>query len=384
MNYKKQFFSSLLLAALAGLATPGIFVVIADPFRVYHESFFEGLAYSNIQRYQHAGLINTYLKKDPRYDTIISGSSTAANFYPEDVKKHLLRGEALNLSMNGSVPIEQHVVTKHALSTGNIKLLLWDIHAQMFAQAPDYIAGSEIPLPEYLYDKNPLNDGPYIFNFDNVKTGIHLYKNNFDGFDTPLNRIGAWYEGAWITEQFVDFSTEEFTRDYVIPDAKKTLMNWNERKYKRRLKSIGPFIYSEEDFNYPSIDQNLLSLIMPLCGTDTDIELFFTPFSRILYARIGDAHAIHKDLFMRRYIMEKTQACSNIHVSAFDNEDWITEDSNNYMDPFHYIIDINHYILSSIASGRHRLTPDNIDKYEHDFIVKVHRFIEKVAAQNPQ
>lgn len=372
-SFKTLSLLSIGMALFLGVILPGLLVVIVDPFRIYHESLFPKVGYSDIQRYQHAGLIHTYLRGNTGYDSVVIGPSTSANYYPEDVSRILGWGKVLNLSINGSAPVEDRQVAEYALRTGHVRHLMWDMQTQFLAEEPDMLndSGKKQPFPAYLYNRNPFDDYPYVFNLDNLMTSLRFLRGNFTGFTRDIGRTGSWYEHARQDNKFAAFRSLDYVRnslEFPLPTNENL--------------AYSPRTFSPDEFQYPSIDRNILDTVMPYCGKDVDITLFFTPIARVKYAFVvPDQRSMHRYAFMRRYILDHIRDCPNIRLFAFDTVDWLAGNRENYMDPYHYDIAINHYILQSFAHNENRLTPENIGVYEQQFGQKAEEYLHEILRQ---
>lgn len=350
---------SIVLAILFSVMIPAGLVFYVDPFQIYHKTFFEGAGYSQKQVYQHAGWINRLLA-DPAqgYQSIVIGSSTMANYTQARFDDKLPGwGKILNLSINGSVPKTQVAVARYALSKGSsIKNVLWDIHFFYVLDVKD----NQL-FPFYLYNDNITDDGDYLLNITNLRTSLRFLRGDFSEFIYGIEDNGPWYEGLLGDGRFEVFKSVELRKSFL-----------------GKLQEAGPLgLQSSEavaGFSYPEVEKNLLDVVMPLCNKDIEFTIMFSPHSRYYYAAEANLHHVYSQLYMRRYILERTSACKNVKVFAFDDVDWIAGDITNYADSVHYKAVVNAYVLESIAKERHRLTADNIAQYEQHFIDAVNGY----------
>lgn len=357
---------SIVLAILFSVAIPAGLVVYADPFQIYHKTFFKGAGYSQKQVYQHAGWINRLLA-DPEqgYQSIVIGSSTMANYTQARFDEKLSGwGKILNLSINGSVPIAQVAVARYALSKSpNIKNVLWDIH---FFYVMDVKDNQSFPF--YLYNEKISDDGDYIFNISNLRASLQFFRSDFSGFIYGIIDNGPWYEGLLGDGRFDVFKSVELRKSFL-----------------GNLQKAGPLVPQSSEvvagFSYPEVEKSLLDVVMPLCNKDVEFTIMFSPHSRYYYAAEANLRHVYRQLYMRRYILERTSVCKNVKVFAFDDVDWIAGDITNYADSVHYKAVVNDYILESIANGRHRLTAENIDQYERYFIDAVNGYEDQYVKE---
>ena len=364
MKYKTASFLSIALTIFIFIAAPLMLVIFVDPYQIYHKSFFDEAGYSREQVYQHAGWINRLLA-DPQqnYQSIVIGSSVVANYaQPLFDKKMPSWGKILNLSINGSVPMAQATVAKYALlKNPDVKNILWDIHLYYALDTPD-----SQDFPYYLYNKEIMDDGGYLFNVTNLISSIKFVRGDFSGFTDKIEDNSPFYE-ALLASGFFD--------RYKSIDLRKTLLP--------ALQSAPTMAAQDEatiaSFQYPEVEKYLLDIILPYCNSDKELVITFSPTTRYYYASQDNMKFLYTQFYMRRYVLKRTSACKNIRVFAFDNIDWISGDMTNYADYFHDNVAVNSYIIESIAADRHRLTSDNIGQYEEDFIKAVNSYRKQFA-----
>ena len=369
MRHKQATIFSLVLVLTFFVLGPALFVFVVDPFQVYHSSFFKEARYSKEQVYQHAGWINRLLA-DPEknYQGIVIGPSTMANYTQSLINDHVRWGNTLNLSVNGSTPQMQYATAKYALEKNpHVKHILWDVHF-LYVFDPGDEERSNLKFPYYLYNSNVFDDYPYIFNTTNVDSGLKFLANDFSQFAEGIEDNGPFYKSLLAANEYNINGSLENRKNVLLPQIVDIDRKVPDKDFYLKQK-------------FPSIDLYMLNVLLPLCNTDTDINITFSPTTRHLYATLGYADFLYKQILMRRYVMEHTQSCRNIRVFAFDNIDWITGNLSNYADNFHYAININNYIVESIAKNENRLTPENIDQYEARFISNLNNY-KKVFLEN--
>lgn len=350
---------SIVIAITFSVVVPAGLIFYVDPFQIYHKTFFKDARYSQKQGHQHAGWINRLLS-DPAqgYQSIVIGSSTVANYTQARFNESLPGwGKILNLSINGSVPKTQVAVARYALSKNPaIKHVLWDIHFYYVIDVNDSQS-----FPFYLYNDNISDDGGYLLNVTNLLAAIQFFRGDFSGFVYGIEDNGPWYEGLLAAGRFEVFKSVELRKSYLA-----------------KLQANGPLAQQSSDvvagFSYPEVEKNLLDVVMPFCNKDTEFTIMFSPHTRYYYASEANLRHVYSQLYMRRYILERTSACKNIKIFVFDDVDWIAGDMTNYADNMHYKAVVNTYVLESIAKERHRLTAENVAGYEQRFIDAVNGY----------
>jgi hypothetical protein len=118
-----------------------------------------------------------------------------------------------------------------------------------------------------------------------------------------------------------------------------------------------------------TIGGGLVPFVRALSQRGARVDLVVPPYSWILYYQAGEpGDSFHRPallndvLLMRRCLVQAVERIPGVRVFAFDDESAISGDFRNYMDFGHlYNPGANRYMLQSIATGEHRLTPDNIE-----------------------
>lgn len=366
MKNKTASLLSIALTIFLFVFSPVAIVFFVDPFQIYHKTFFEKAGYSQEQMYQHAGWINRILA-DPQqgYQSIVIGSSVMANYTQSLFDEKLPQwGKTLNLSVNGSVPRMQAVIANDALlKNPSIRNILWDIHYYYVLDLE-----GDPAFPYYLYNDTVIDDKGYFFNITNLTSSLRFFKGDFSGFVSNVENNGPWYESLLSTGRFDRYKSVEY-RKTLLADLQST------------QPVVKPDFATIDDFQYSEVEKYLLATIMPLCNDDKEINIMFSPATRYSYAAQQDTNHLLGQLYMRRYILDRTSACKNIKIFAFDNVDWISGDMTNYADNYHYKLKVNAYILESIAQGRHQLSAENIEQYERDFIGAVNEYEARFSAE---
>ena len=87
-------------------------------------------------------------------------------------------------------------------------------------------------------------------------------------------------------------------------------------------------------------------------------DLFFPPYSILSY--VADhytwKHAFAERQAFKRFVVTEADRHPNAHVFDFQGIEEITHDFTNYKDLEHYDLEVNEYILKSLATGRHAVS----------------------------
>lgn len=364
MSHSKTALASLCIALLL-VALPTALVVTADPCHIFHKPFQRVLAhgFSALPSCQLAGLINNYLADEQeRFDSIVLGSSLTENFRPEYFAERAGLSRTMKLSMVGAVPRELHAFASHALATGRVKHVFWEVsphffHMQDIRSFDDMEKKGRIPA--YLYNRSRLDDYRYVFNLSTFSSSLDILLGNTFYFIDSIDRIGYW-ENQCTTHDICN-------QFYAAEDIANIQASY--QPVTRQLKS--PAQKQQHDYN--DFDRFVLSLVNEHCNSDMRFDLFFPPISLLWYARLSEADFDY-ELYMPRYVLEKTAHCRNVRVFAFANELQITADLSNYHDPRHFYGDVHDRLVEALADGRNQLTPGNIDAFEAALVENVNNY----------
>ena len=324
----KTFFKRTILITLAIFLLPASIVVIFDPFFVLHKPFIhKDIGFDGTDRYQNAGLINSYLADlDEQIDTIIIGTSMSQNL-PVSVLQNEHGVNALKLTLAAGKPKELAMLLNKALNTGQVKHVVWEIFTAYASDDPN-LTHQASPLPEFLYNENVFDNWRYIFNNDVVeealKTGIGKKKKR-----KSLEQLYTWEN----KEQFDKFSAPE-----------------NIKRLKAKLAGVEPIQnqYRGAPLDFPNIKQHVLPFLKH--NKDIRFSLYFPPVSFYAYAAQGH-QKFWTQMKMREFLLEQTEELENISIFGFDHKNW-GADSSNYMDTNHYSPSISLKIMQSIAEGK--------------------------------
>lgn len=358
---------SLTLGILFFATLPTLISWLVDPCQIFHKPyhgfFYHG--FSGDSRCQNAGFINTYLK-DPieKFDSVLMGSSLSGNFKLDRIAKKNNLTNTIPLGMSGPRPIEQQFTIERAISTGSIRHIFWEVFPFQFFLFPNdsiqtIAKRNEFPL--YLYNNSILDDYQYLFNKDTLRAVTDVLQKK-DYFNQPNIIVNyAYWEHACTTEKtcqpyYNQAQIEDLRREYASP-------NFN-----------GRTDADITNIDFSAVDRHLLSIVLRHCNQNIDFDLFFPPLSWLWYAKQDQAKFDYQ-LYMLRYVINKTQQCKNIRVFAFNNEKWISGDLAHYHDPRHFYGGVHDYIIDSMATRKHLITLDNIGQFEREFIENVNNYV---------
>ena len=335
MNSKKWIKILLILCVLAVGFVCGVNYLV-DPFQQYRVKTFYPIAFLN-ERYQNAGL-----SKNFKYDSLILGTSMTENFLIEKVEKDLGYKKTIKLAVSGGSAREQSITLKTAIENNkDLKSVLWGLDTFVFIGEPDRLRFGV--FPEYLYDKNILNDYKYIFSIDTLKESSKAIIRPYLKRDKIIYDYNRMYE--W------QFNSEN---KFTIEEVKKS---WKDRDNYINYES------DKQTFEYmkKSFDNNFLPIIKE--NSQITFEIFFPPYSILTFINFEEKELLEEILTFKAYIVNTLSLYQNIKIYDFQSESVITHDLHNYKDLSHYHQKINNWITEQIKDNKYLITKENIDEH---------------------
>lgn len=304
---------ALLLGGFAG------FVYASDPYVYYHkEGIYKRTFVKNFNmRYQMAGLL-----RNLDYETVFVGTSMAHNFKEESINR-MFETTSLNATISGSSAREQRRALELAIASKDINQVFWEINYDSLAGEPDRI---DATFPDYLYDRNVLNDLPYLLSTDALKKIDYQIKN----------------------QENVNMDADPYTF-YKFGDKKKPLTVEGMEKELEGI-SAPPRAWHNLDDYVTSFQENMLEMVR--ANPDVEFTFFYTPYPITRHNVIQEVEPdINKDrLETKLVIYEELSKFANVKVYDFQDEKEITFNVANYMDRSHYFSFINEWMLEQMAT----------------------------------
>lgn len=369
MNHKNTTLITLGATLSLFVLLPACLVWLVDPCQIFHKPPRSGWLshdFSYSERCQNAGLINSYLGNPADgFDSLITGTSLSNNFLRNEIEAKNSLQKTMKLILLGGKPIEQQVMMERALHVGaGLQKVIWEIFPFQYIFHTDHSVKTLLEsdqFPAYLYNASTLDDYRYIFNFASFHYAIGVVLGEGQGDYTDWGLLTYWDDGCPRAAECSPFHNaskiDEIRRNFTAQH--------------RTLRVPGDF----SGLNFHPVEKMLLDTVMPYCNQPLQFDFYIPPLSYWWFSTQSD-HGFDFQLYMLRYIVEKTAACKNIRVFAFNDETWIAGDLAHYRDQRHFFGDVPHYIIESMSQGKHIINMKNIDGYEK-------RFVEAVNAYQP-
>lgn len=318
--FKRAVQSFMILTACACIFIVAL-VIYVDPFFHYHSPL-KGFPY----------LVDNQLSQNPgmaahmEYDSVILGSSMTVNFQTAWFKE-LMDLQTIKLSYSGAFPRDQanimNIIFKSANNQGNkrIKKVFLGVDVITYTGG---VEETKYPIPEYLYDDNPLNDIAYVLNKDVVLN--YILRPIADPDPTDLSNVYA----SWWTEEY--YSQEWVLHNYTSPEQVK--------------EEAQPEAY------LAAAEANLSANICPYieANPDTQFVIFFPPYSILFWNDVLKENHLNATIEEYRYISNRLNAYDNVEIYFFPDQEEIICDLNNYADYSHYHPRYNRYMTECFAN----------------------------------
>ncbi|WP_127532495.1 copper amine oxidase N-terminal domain-containing protein [Paenibacillus kobensis] len=340
------------MVLLAGVSAIGFaaaavaFSWTVDPLQHYRKAWYPPV-YSSEERYQNAGLARNY-----SYDTIILGTSMTENFSPNAVGK-ALGGKVMKLPLRGSVVSEQYETAKLALSTGQVKRVLWGLDYFALREESDTGEGT---FPGYLYDDKLWNDYPYWFSITPyTELAKGAAKKLFSHHGTELETLDSW-------DSWTKFDKRLVLSDYKEAQQTEAYFGLNE----------DPLADVQESFN---------TYVLPLVKEypQVQFDFYYPPYSILRHAVWRQTNPVRYDnqMTMRKWMFEQLDMQPNASVFDFQAESRWTFDLDQYKDLSHHRGSINTEIAEAVGrkDAAYLLTRGNIDEHNSQLNQQVRTFV---------
>ncbi len=329
MEADRKFIRSFFIRSILLLAAVIAVVVVFDPFYHYHRPLPGLKAVLTDKEYQCIGTLRTF-----DYDALIVGSSVCENynnhwfdegFGCQTIKAIRSYGATADLCYLLDSAFEKH----------DLRYVFYNIDPSSLSAGtqPTY---ESTGCPMYLYDKNPLNDYPYLLNKDVLMNKLpHML---------AFSLLSDYDEGnSYNWAQWKHFSREMATGLYTrLPVVKEM---------------------QPETANSEELAGNIALLTAQLeAHPETTFKFFFPPYSMLWWdnaCRSGERDAV---IYNEKQAVAALLEYDNAEVYFYQDDRDIITNLDNYMDMIHFSKDINYYIYDRLAKGEARLTKDNYEQ----------------------
>ena len=201
------------------------------------------------------------------------------------------------------------------------------------------------PLPEYLYDENPINDVSYLLNLD-----VFYYYALFDIKATLKQQSNIMMcEGIMVDgdESLYGKDKALSTISYPMEQMDSKDETYNENKYSENLKNnILPFVEEHPE---------------------TEFHFFLVPYSIFYWYQQKSEGLLDSDFYNVRNTIAELLSHNNVKVHFFQNEKDIITNMNLYRDYTHYKPAVISWMVGEIKKESHLLSKESYNRVLDDF-----------------
>ena len=308
----------LLLAACAAV------VYTVDPALYYRIPEDGRTAYFS-ERYQSAGLA-----KNVPADTVLIGTSMASNYRAGRIGE-VFGGTGLRITLPDGYLSEFDKVMETLMHHQNPERVIFALDLNIMIRDESGVTGL---MPEYLYNRTPLDDIQYLLNKDNLYYSFFNLMSRGWGTLETMDEGFVWDENIWWDHQAALMFYERPT------PAGQTL---------------------PADAYLGNVRSNLAVLESWIReNPDTEFRLFLSPYSMLFWDkadRLGETEAL---LTAMEQICETLAAHENVSLYGYLMDREFVEDLDNYCDHIHHSTAMGERLLAKLAAGEGRLTKENL------------------------
>jgi hypothetical protein len=325
--------ATVLAATAACLTVVAAVNAFVDPFQQYR------LATTPRFYKLHHRWINPGIAKHAAYETVLIGSSIMEST-PNDVIARACGSPALNLSMPAISAAEIRAILGTVFGARDPQRVIVVLDFNAFAGAPDARQESAGPLPAYLYDRNVLNDLPYLLSATVLRKSVSiLLRRDDEPFRTDAN--APWY---WADRM-------RFGRAEVLRGLDLGNLNARFQQPTRTLPQM-----------QASFEHNILPIVR--AHPRTRFDLVWPPYSMLVWVDFAQRGQLDVTLAFKRYVAEAVQGLRNAHVVDLQGHDEITGNLDLYMDIYHFAPRVDRWLVERSCAGLDQVDAANAGAYE--------------------
>ena len=323
----KWFFKCILTLMILLILT-AFMTILVDPFFHYHRPlpFLTYRLYE--ERYTNDGISRHF-----DFDALITGTSMAQNFKPSEMDA-LFDTHSVKETFSGAGYRELAENLDRALSRNQeLKSVLWTLDYNGLLRSADWAQYEEYPT--YLYDDNPFNDAPYLFNKSIFYHGVlhNLIMTLSGAPSTTMDEYSAWERETGIDRVLSSYDRSELKRE------------------------SGEFRQQDLETVTETITSNIIRIVNKY--PDTTFYIFYTPLSICYWDSYHFSNTLERQICAEQTATELLLACPNVKLYNFFDQYDVICDLDYYSDGGHYSAEINSRILQWISEDTGLVTEEN-------------------------
>ena len=322
-NAKTRWALVLLTTAALLLFLCAAAVYLVDPFFHYHAPDPEGEVWFD-QRAQGAGLL-----RSQEYETILLGSSLAANYRPFWFDVFYETSTVKITFPNGGFG-EFGQALAYANTRQDVRRVIFGLDPNLLSRSP---AEAPDQLPGYLYDDSPWNDGQYLLNKDALFRSAYTVLKKAQGETQTL-------QDAFVWDGNVSFNREEALGGYDRPETREPPKpaDYFQENCAANLREVTGWLEK-----YP----------------DTEFIFYFSPYSTLFWDKmdlLGETEAVFS---MLDQAAETLLEYDNAELQFFMDDLEVITNLDNYADHIHVAGRVTYRMAEAMNTGAYRLTAEN-------------------------
>lgn len=325
----KKWFRKCMAILILLLFFLALTMVFFDPYFHYHKPL-PFLSY----RLHEERYINDGISRHFDFDAVITGTSMTQNFKTSEmdtlfgthsVKEPFPGAGYKELAENLDRTLTRNPKVSTVLWTLDYNGLLRDGEWQQYES-----------YPTYLYDNNPLNDAPYLFNKAILYHGIlpNIAMTLSGESSTTMDEYSSWERETGLAPILATYERDQV--DLNVPTA------FGEKEYETVTHTI---------------TSNIIRIVNKY--PDTTFYIFYPPYSICYWDARFLNGTIPKELQAEQCATELLLECPNVKLYNFFDQYDIICDLDYYCDDAHYNAAVNSLILKWISEDTGRVTKEN-------------------------
>lgn len=320
-NQYRRWACGLLAGLSLLLLACGAFVWAVDPCLYYRVP--EQAVFFN-ERYQNAGLL-----RHARADTVLLGTSMAANYRPSQIEA-VFGGSAVKLTVPDGYLSEFDTVLSAVFRSGSPERVIFGLDANILVRDESGLTGA---LPEYLYNADPLDDVEYLLNRDTLYYSVYALLAARRGDVTAVDDAFTWDDTVWWNHMTV-------MDNYERPDPV--------------AEPLPAGAYLEQAAANLAVVEAWAA-----AHPDTEFDVFLPPYSLLFWdktARLGETDAVFAALELA---CETLLQYDNVRLYNFLMDADIVTNLDYYCDYIHHSGEAAGMVLEKIRAGECLMTAEN-------------------------
>lgn len=325
----KKWFCKCIITLTVSLFLLALVVIVVDPYFHYHKplSFLSYRLYE--ERYTNDGISRHF-----DFDAIITGTSMAQNFKTSEMDA-LFGTNAVKETFSGAGYKELSENLENALQRNdNLKTVIWALDYNGLLREHDWTQYEEYPT--YLYDNNPLNDAPYLYNksilYHSVLPNIVMTLTGEPS--TTMDEYSSWEKETGLSAILWSYDRENVNTD--VPTG---------------------FGDEERKITETTMNENIIRIIRQY--PDTTFYIFYPPYSICYWDALHIKGTIMRQTSAEEVATELLLACPNVKLYNFFDQYDVVCNPDYYCDDGHYNAEINSRILQWMSEGTGLVTKEN-------------------------